>query len=485
MQKSKVRTAERSHCEGAPTATSLRSAFPQVPSDGSQKRSNLPVASGQAPRLRQSSAFTQLFLRVLVFYFFLPGISFAGPADSIVAVVGETIILEGELQQALDFVRIAGADTALPDSVLRAQLLEQLINNELLQEQAKKDTIEVTRQQVTAEVDVSIQALRDRFEDEDQFRAALAAEGVTERMLRRRYEDDVRRRLLSRKLMEKQGVTKAYISPAEAERFYEANRDSIARVPGMVTLAHILFAITPSPKAESAGQRRAAEVLDILSRGGDFAIVAGSFSEDRKTSGRGGNWGWNDLRDLPLDLAMVLDQLEPGQMSPPFRSLEGYVMTKLESRSGDRVRFRTILLRVRLGRADTLRALAKAKSVREKALEGLAFDSLAHRFSQDPITADSGGFLGEFLIDGLTSPFDSVVADLDSGDVSGPVLSEHGYHLVKILGKQPERVMGYLEMQDMIRNYLYQEKFSQRLSEYLARIAEKVYIKRAPQRGRL
>ncbi len=73
---------------------------------------------------------------------------------------------------------------------------------------------------------------------------------------------------------------------------------------------------------------------------------------------------------------------------------------------------------------------------------------------------------------------------LDSGDVSGPVLSEHGYHLVKILSKQPERMMGYLETQDMIRNYLYQEKFSQRLSEYLARIAEKVYIKRAPQRGR-
>ena len=79
---------------------------------------------------------------------------------------------------------------------------------------------------------------------------------------------------------------------------------------------------------------------------------------------------------------------------------------------------------------------------------------------------------------GLTPPFDAVVADLDSGDVSEPVLSEHGYHLVNVLDKTEARLMSYLEMQDMIRNYLYQERLNRRLSEYLGRVSAEIYVKR-------
>jgi len=400
------------------------------------------------------------------------------PADSIVAVVGATPVLASEVRQGMDFFRVASMDTLTPDSVLRRQVLEQLVDNLVLQEKAREDTIEVTREEVNLAVEENIQQMRERFEDEDAFRAALAAEGLTERDLRERYEDDVRRKLLSQRLMEKEGLTRAYISPAEAQRFYEANRDSIALVPGRATLAHILLPVTPSEAAEAEGQRRAAEVLDILGRGGDFAVVAGSFSDDSETARNGGSWGWRDISELPLDIALVADQLQPGQVSPPFRSLEGYVILKLDSRSGDRVRVRTILLEVPLYRSDTTRVRSLASRIREQALAGAAFDSLAREFSQDPVTADSGGLLGEFFLDGLTAPFDSVVAALDSGDISEPVLSEHGFHLVKLFDKQEERVMDYLEMQDVIRNYLHQQKTAEKLELYLERISETVFVKR-------
>ncbi len=402
----------------------------------------------------------------------------AGPADSIAAVVGETVILENELRLAVDFFRMAAGDTATPDSTLRSEVLEQLIGSEVLQERARQDTIAVTKEEVSAEVKENIRVLRERFPDEEQFQAALMTEGLTERTLRRRYEEDVKRKLLSQRLMAREGLTDIYISPAEAKRFYEDKRDSIAFVPGRITLAHILFVVTPSEAAEQDGQRRAAEVLDILSRGGEFQVVAGSFSDDAKTASRGGDWGWNSLGDLPLDIALVLDQLDPGQLSPPFRSLEGYMTVKLEAKSGDRVRFRSILIRVPIRKSDSLRTLADARRVREKALAGEPFDSLAREYSFDPATADSGGFLGEFLIEGLTPPFDALVAVMDSGDVSEPVLSEHGYHLVKALTLEPERMMDYLEMQEMIRNYLYQQKLNQRLAEYLDRISEQVYVRR-------
>lgn len=414
--------------------------------------------------------------RIVLTCLLLCCLSPAGPADSIVAVVGATPILASDLAQAVDFVRLASGDTISPDSSLYREVLQQLIDNEVLQEQARRDTIDVTREEVSSEVETSIRKLRERFESEEDFRRALAAEGISERVLRKRYEEDVRKKLLSRRLLEKEGLTRTYISPSEAERFYRSHVDSIARVPGRVTLAHILVGVTPSPQTESLAVRRASEVLDVLARGGDFAVVAGSFSDDKKTAGSGGDWGWRELISLSPELAMVLGQLKPGQISPPFPTREGYLIVRLEARSGERVRFRTILIRAVITRQDTLRARERARDLQKKIKAGMSFDSLARNFSNDPMTADSGGRLGDFLLAGLTPPFDSVVALLDSGEVSEPVLSEHGYHIIKVLAKQPERVMTYLEMQDAIRNYLEQQKLAERLAQYVKRIAARTYI---------
>jgi peptidyl-prolyl cis-trans isomerase SurA len=402
----------------------------------------------------------------------------AEPVDSIVAAVGDELILSSELDQAVNFLRLSQPDTMRSDSALAEMALGRLIDDLVLEEQARRETVEVEPSEVAAEVDASIAAVKERFEDEERFRGALAAEGYTERALRRRYEEDARRKLLARKLMEKEGLTQIYISPSEAERFYNENRDSIARVPGRVALAHILIAFTPSPVADSAGQRRMTEVMDVLARGGDFATVAGSFSDDRKTAARGGDRGWVAFAELPPELMMVFSQLKPGQTSPPFPTREGYMTVKLEDKGADRVRFRQILIRVPVTRSDTVRARNLAASIRRKAIEGEPFDSLARQYSNDPVTADSGGRLGEFLVAGLAPPFDKVVAGMDSGDLSEPVQSEHGYHIIKVLSKQPEKVLSYLELQDNIRNYLHQQKLSERLETYLDRVRGRVYVKR-------
>ena len=408
----------------------------------------------------------------------LSGVATAGPADSIIAVVGDAVILSSQVTEAVEFLRISSMDTIRSDSALRREVLQRMIDDQVLQEQAKQESVDVTGTEVQAEVDANIAALKERLGGEDKFKEALAAEGLTEKGLRQRYEEDARRKLLARKLMDKEGLTQIYISPGEAERFYNENRDSVARVPGRARLAHILLPITPGPAAESAGQRKMTEVMDVLARGGDFAVVAGSFSDDKKTAARGGDRGWVQQSELPPEYLMVLSQLKPGQVSPPFRTLEGYVTVKLEERQGDRVRFRSLLVRVPITRADTIRVEKLAQSVRAKVLAGAPFDSLARALSGDPMTADSGGYLGEFLIASLTPPFDKVVAQLDSGGVSEPVLSDHGYHIIKALDKQPERMMTYLEMQDGIRNYLYQQKLSERLQAYLGRISGKVFVRR-------
>jgi peptidyl-prolyl cis-trans isomerase SurA len=406
------------------------------------------------------------------------GLAAATTADSVVAVVGDRLILASQLQQAVLFLRLATGDTTRPDSTVEREALDRLIDDEVLQQQAVVDSIDVADAEAEAEASQNIAALVERLGGEEQFEAALAAEGLTERTLRARYVDEARRKLVARRLLEKAGLTQIYISPSEAERFYNSARDSIARVPGRVRLAHILIAVTPGLPAESIGQKRMLEVMDVLQRGGDFATVAGSFSDDRRTAGRGGDWGRVRLESLPPDIGMVLAQLKVGQVSPPFRTRDGYATVKLEGLGEDHVRFRSILVRVPITRADTARARELAATVRRKAAAGAAFDSLARVFSNDPVTADSGGLLGDFAIEALTPPFDTVVARLDSGAISEAVKSEHGFHIVKVIDRQDERMMSYLEMQDDIRSYLYNQKFAERIADYVERVRKKIFIKR-------
>lgn len=402
----------------------------------------------------------------------------ASSADSIVAVVGDRIILESEVRLAADFLRLASPDTGLTDSAIRAAVIQRMIDDYVLGFQAEQESITVEPSEVADEVAASIEQVIERFGDEESYRAALAAEGLTEKGLRQRYEEEARRKLLARRLLDKAGLTQIYISPGEVERFYNENKDSIARVPGQAVLAHMLFIPRPPAQVESAGMRRMTEIMDVLARGGDFATVASSFSEDRATASRGGDWGWKSLADLSPDIATVASQLTPGQTAPPFRTRDGFILLRLEEKRGERVRLRSILVQLPVTRADSLRARERALEVRRKLLAGASFDSLARLYSEDPSTADSGGFLGCFMIDGLSEPFRTVVSQMQTGDVSEPVLSEHGYHLVKAIVLQPEREMSYLEMQDELRNYLYQQKLSQRLQEYLSRISKKVFIRR-------
>uniref|UniRef100_A0A7V3PU62 PpiC domain-containing protein n=1 Tax=candidate division WOR-3 bacterium TaxID=2052148 RepID=A0A7V3PU62_UNCW3 len=397
-------------------------------------------------------------------------------ADRIIAVVGSKPILESEIQQLTVYFRLMTNDTITSDSAVRAEALRRLIDEALLAEQAQRESIEISRDELLAAVDDQLKTLKDRFDSEEDFKSALLAEGLTEKGLKDRILEEVRRNELSRRLLEKAGLTQIYISPTEVERFYNEHRDSIARVPGKVELAHILIAIKPTDSVENAIRARAWEVLDLLSRNGDFATLARSFSEDPRTRDRGGDWGWQALNELPPELQLVLSQLTNGKLSPPFRGRTGYWILKKENQHQDQVRFRSIFFQVPLTRADTVRARSRALIIRKRALAGVPFDSLAKNYSDDQETGKQGGYLGEFYIEGLMPPFNQVVKNLNTGDISEPILSEHGFHIIKVINIQPERVLTFTEMQDAIRNYLFQQEFSKRLRNYLDRVQRDVFV---------
>lgn len=398
-------------------------------------------------------------------------------ADRIVATVGDQIILESELKEGIEFIKVM-TQSSESAAILIEQVLDEMIKNRLILEEAKKETVEVSRSELDEEVEKNILLLKQRFETKEEFREALKKEDISERTLRERYREDIKRRLIGQKLLAKQGLTNISVTPTEILQFYNTHKDSIAHKPGQIALAHILFIIKPSQAEEEAAQKKITEIYDIIMRGGDFEEVANSFSEDLLSKNSGGYLGTVTTDLLHLEFQNAVRNLKAGEISLPFRSRNGYEIVKVISRKGDKIELSHIMIKVQLTRADSLQAKKNAQTVRSLLMKGASFDQLAKIYSDDPVTKDSSGYLGEFLLGGLQEPYRSAIEKLPEGAVSEPILSEHGYHLIKVIARQEGRLLSLEEMQDQIRNYLFDERLKSRLEEYLIKIAARTYIQK-------
>jgi len=406
-----------------------------------------------------------------------------GIAERIVAVVGDEIILQSELDAGVNFLKAFSPN--LPDTLLRREALKRMIQGKLILLEAEKETIQVSRSEVEEELRRYWENLLSRFPSEEDFQKTLTQEGVTERELKSRYGEEIRKKLLAQKLLQKKGLLQVSVSPLEVRKFYEENRDSIARKPPKVSLAHIFRLVTPGKEVEEKGQKKILEIYDIILRGGDFEEVARSFSEDERTKSSGGYLGWVKRGMLGEEIEEKIFPLKEGEISQPFRSPLGYEIYRCEKKREDAILVRHILIKVTPSREDTLREMNLLRQIRKKALSGENFESLAQKYSQDFETAKNGGYLGEFYIQQLPPQFQKILEKLEEGEISEPFfwLSETeagtvgGFHILKVLDKEEEKFLPFEEMEEQIRNYLLEKKINEKSEEYLKRVEERTYIK--------
>lgn len=414
--------------------------------------------------------------------------SFAGQADRIVAVVGDQPILASQVAAGVEFLKLqvpvpeSAALVAGRDTVWRKQVLEQLINDQVILEVAKTETVSVTKEQVDEELESELKQLREKFGSPDSFQMALAREGLTEAALRQRYRDEITKRLTAQQLLARHGLLEnILVAPTEVEQFYAARKDSFGSIPGRVKLAHILIIPKPSEEAEKKAYEQIIQAYaGLVQSHWDFEAIAASFSTDPEIKRKSGLLGKVERGELPEEVDAELFKLNPGEFSKPFRSRQGYVIIKREKGSEDQATAREILILVTVTSKDTVQARDLAAELRQRALTGQDFGKLARDYSDDPTTKDNGGLLGEFFLKGLAPPFSLAVENLKQGEVSLPILSEHGFHIIKVVERVDEKVPSYNELQGEIRNYLYAQKLQAKLDEFVKSQASKISIQRFP-----
>jgi peptidyl-prolyl cis-trans isomerase SurA len=370
-----------------------------------------------------------------------PAAQGAVPVDRIVAVVNDEVITANELAERTRLVagqlRNAGGQVP-PADTLQRQVLERMIND-LVQVQLAKETgvrvddatVEKTIQRIADDNNLSMTA----------FRQALERDGIRYA----RFREDMRNELILARLREREIENAVVVTDAEVET--ELARAAKERGgDAEFNLQHILVLVPQqaTPEQIDTRRRRALLALSELRKGTAFAEVSATFSEAPDAL-QGGNLGWRAAGRLPSLFLEALEKLKPGEVSDILRSPNGFHIVKLlEKRSKDKApavtqtHARHILLRTKEGVPDAEMRERLAR-LRARIAAGEDFAELARVHSEDG-TAPKGGDLG-WLSPGETVPeFERAMNALKDGEVSQPVQSPFGWHVVQVLERRSEEM---------------------------------------------
>ncbi len=359
--------------------------------------------------------------------------------DRIVAVVNDDVITQNDLNERVALVesqlRRQGGELPPTDALAR-QILERMINDKLQVQLARENGIKAD--------DLTVDHTIERIAQENNlpmadFRAALEHDGIKYP----RFREDIRNEILIAKLREREVESNIVVTDAEVET--ELAREAHdANSASEYHLAHVLVMVPPQATADQieARRMRAVAALTELRRGINFSQVAAQYS-DAPDALQGGDLGWRASGRLPTLFLDVLERMKPGDVSDVLRSPNGFHIVKLIEKRGkaaasdvQQTHVRHILLRTREGRSDA-EARAILEKLRERILKGEDFGAVAKANSEDG-SASNGGDLG-WVAPGDTVPeFERVMNSLKEGEVSQPIQTQFGWHLVQVLGRRSD-----------------------------------------------
>ncbi|HEY2276248.1 MAG TPA: peptidylprolyl isomerase [Steroidobacteraceae bacterium] len=356
--------------------------------------------------------------------------------DRIAAIVNDGVVLNSDLDLQLVAVseRLRQQKLELPaQNVLRQQVLERLVVQEIQLQRAQHDGIKVTDETLNS-------ALADVAKRNNltltQLPQALAEQGLEYAA----YRDDMRKEITLSMLRQRDVLERIVVTPKEIDQYL----DKLAKMPSgnhEYNVSHILIAVpqeaTQAQLDEAA--RRANEVYQKATGGEDFARLAVAYSSSQ-TALEGGSLGWRKETELPTFLTDLVAKLKPGEVSQPLRTPTGFHLVKLNEVRGseakaieNQVHARHILMKT-TALADDATVKQKLSALRDRILKGEDFAGLAQTNSEDPGSAAQGGDLGWTGPGSFAPEFEQQIAILKDDDISEPFKTQYGWHIVQMLG---------------------------------------------------
>jgi peptidyl-prolyl cis-trans isomerase SurA len=400
------------------------------------------------------------------------------PVDRIVAVVGDRVIAGSELDFQLQLYQVqtgAKVNDATEVRKLKEQILAQMIDDRLILIKATQDTtIRVSEDEVDEALNNRMDELKSRFPSQEQFEKQVVSEGFTMRELRAKLRDEAREQLLKQKLIGKL-LGKVSVGKSEVEKFYETYKDSIPPHPQQAKLAHLLLEVIPSKSTSDSLVSLARSLVERINRGESFETLAQQYSQDASAAS-GGDVGTVRKGDLMPEFEKAALALSPGSVSDVVKTSIGYHVIKLMARNEDQYEVKHILLLNRPTTADSAAAMTLANQILDRIKSGEDFGVLVKEYSTDSTSRANFGELGWLVTENLPAEFKSAVGALANGQVSDPIWSTDGLHLLKMLDRKDARPVSMVEDWDGLKEMARRQKSELVIAGVVNEMKDKVYL---------
>lgn len=396
--------------------------------------------------------------------------------DGVAAVVNDGVILQSELDEAIATVKHQYADhpDQLPSpNVLQKQVLERLIINKLQVQRAQDNGLRVSDDELDTAVDA---VAKQNHMTVPQLQQAMQQSSVDYEGFRNNLRDQ----LLIQRLRQQVMQQSTQVSDSEVDNML-ANP---AFKSGEVHLAHIDIALPDGSdaKAIAAAEAKANKVESDIKSGKEFSAEAIS-SSDAADALEGGDLGWHRVDELPAAFASEVEQMQPGQVSQPLRTPDGFTIIKLVDRRDAGAKqivteyhARHIMIKPNALVSDQA-AQDKINTIYHMIVDGHQdFATLAKKDSDDAITANVGGDMGWFMHDDWGSGIGNLVATMHPGEVSKPFRSPDGaWHLIQLVGVRQADKTKDIE-REQARQAIGKRKSTEAYQEFLRDMRSEAYI---------
>lgn len=444
----------------------------------------LPISAHQAP-LRQALlsmglGLCWLCLSGLASPVFAQGPAKARAADFIVAVVNSEPITNNEVQSLkLRLSKQLPPGSPAPDTkVLTQQALDQLINEKAQLQQARDNGIRID----DAEIDqTELTIARQNQVSKEELYKRVAAEGLSVSAFR----EQLRSQLMISRLREREVDNRARVSDTDVEQFIQSQQagKAAAATAFDLNLAMILVAVpeNASDKELADLQAKALQISKRAKAGENFANLAATLSQAADKGANGGEMGLRSADRYPSLFVEGTQKLSKGDVSEPLRSGAGFHILKvldkkqseLSNVSITQTRARHILLRLS-NELSEVAARNRLLTYKQRIQAGSDFADLARQFSQDG-SAQTGGDLGWASPGQFVPEFEQVMARLRPGQISDPLVSRFGVHLIQVLERR-DVPLTLREQREMVRTQLREKKTEELYATWVDELRGRAYV---------
>ncbi|MEY3922780.1 MAG: Chaperone SurA precursor [Pseudomonadota bacterium] len=402
------------------------------------------------------------------------------PVDYIVAVVNSEPITNNEVKNLkLRLEKQLQPGVAAPSAqVLTQQALNQLINEKAQLQQARDNGIRID----DAEIDqTELNIARQNQVSKEELYKRIISEGLSVSAFR----EQLRTQLMVSRLRERDVDNRARISDTDVEQFIQSQQAGkpVVSPPVDINLAMILIAVPENSSEQEAAELKikAQQIVQRAKLGESFAALAQAFSQAPDKGANGGEMGLRTADRYPTLFIDSTQNLNKGEVSDPVRSGAGFHILKvLDKKQGEmsstlilQTRARHILLRTG---SELSEAAARNRLVtyKQRVQTGTDFADLARQFSQDG-SASAGGDLGWASPGQFVPEFEEVMARLQPGQISDPLISRFGAHLIQVMERR-EVPLSVREQREMVRTQLREKKIEALYSAWVEELRGRAYV---------